>query len=251
MVHKMFERANLAVPNQVNQYLVTSSPRLVQAMRDYWGQLTNKESTQSNLENISILEAAKFRPVVAEQDEATKFDTLKGFLKLLNDTLPTSFGPASAAATKKGLKNGMLDFDDSFDLVKSTANDPFYRNEVSYLRFCHHYYKHLSQDVTKYFEPAFVWNEFQAVIKGSIDAVLKKRFLTAQEYLALAEKRTSLLCVEERQKLYHAFSSYEKMKNQKKEYDLHDLTRFLYDHMEKQPQLKPLAHYVYVDEVVA
>ena len=94
------------------------------------------------------------------------------------------------------------------------------------------------------------WIEIQSFIKGSLDALIEKRYLTCEEYLALGKKQAPMFYEEDDTKelIYKCFKAYEKHKmeqNSKQQnvhyFDGNDFVHHIYHRLQEQKK-SPVVH---------
>lgn len=112
----------------------------------------------------------------------------------------------------------------------------------------------MNAKLIKDFDPSSVYTEIMSQIKGSLEALQNPTgILNQSQYLALAERRTSVYDRRQRENIYSLFEQYERRKREGQkvsfEYDTADLVLHLYGQVQKQGFLGQKMHFVYVDEV--
>jgi hypothetical protein len=96
-------------------------------------------------------------------------------------------------------------------------------------------------------DPLVVWTQIRSFIKGSIDAVLKKRYLTREEYLNLGVNHCRL-DRDQRQQAYDTFEQYRKASDWWDDCDrVADIVRVLFEDRVARAELS--RRRVYVDEI--
>lgn len=255
MLYKMFHRSNLSNGNEMEdlkQSMITANPRLVQAMKQYWEKLTTKKMVaQDSLVGKNVTDIVSFTRQGESTSESTGFPlflTFRDFVRRLNLTLSMGFNDAFGRESPL-LENTAHDEIFGALSLRQSSQDPFFAREVKFEEFDVQYFAHFNQAVTKKFDSFFVWNEIQAVIKGSMWAVLNRRSMSKEDYIALASKRSSHINFDERNLIYGVYQMYEKRKEQRNEFDLHDMCLFVYTRLYDSGYQGSMVHYLSVDEV--
>lgn len=134
---------------------------------------------------------------------------------------------------------------------RSVALQSFIRkNEVSYDRFSSSYWPHFNSQLTKKLDCSRVFTEIISHIKGDPRAMdAGDGILSKEDYILLAEGRTSSLSRLEREIIYDIFQSYEKLKVQNREFDLGDFVIDLHHRLRDQGYEGDELDFIYIDEV--
>ncbi|XP_074273010.1 uncharacterized protein LOC141596685 [Silene latifolia] len=124
------------------------------------------------------------------------------------------------------------------------------RKEVNYDKFCMFYWPHFNSQLTKKLDASKVFIEIISCIKGGllVGETLDGR-LTLEDYLNLSQGRTSTLNHEKRDAIYRIFLDYEKMKLERREFDLADFVNDLHRRLQHERYDGDFIDYVYIDEV--
>lgn len=149
----------------------------------------------------------------------------------------------------------IITYDDLLRILQSTIGiNEFADNfsmRIDYILFENVYYNHFPEKIIKAVDASVIFTEIRSCIKGSITALKSDLgHLTLQEYLKLAESRTSELNESIRILIYEAFEKYEKKRKERKEYDMEDVVYRIYRSL-SQTQIceDKLFTGIYVDEV--
>lgn len=274
ILHRMFleskcvereadDEANTVVCNQL---LVTASPILCEAIRrSYWNmQKTYSKKRVQEGEERDYNEDAEPLITLASvpQDQFPLIITYSMFLSLLDNTLAVPFflsrskRRATARQNEDGESDsGCSDEDEDDDgssnlgMVSEIPNSGTTLTEVTFERFCSHYYPRLSDKLEC--EASVVFTEIMSHIKGSLGALhTDSGCLSLQDYIALSNSRQSSLCTAQRQLVYEAFLKYEKLKRQEyRQYDQLDRVHYLYSSLCKYGYKGVWMDSVFVDEV--
>ncbi|CAI7803916.1 unnamed protein product [Closterium sp. NIES-54] len=106
--------------------------------------------------------------------------------------------------------------------------------EVDYDRFESLYWPHFNTTVTRKLDASLVYKEFFSHIKGSLHALRSPRGrLSKEDYVALAQTRTSSFDEAQREVIYGLYLQYERMKRQKGDHDLCDYVYHVYRELAK------------------
>ncbi|XP_038876924.1 uncharacterized protein LOC120069278 [Benincasa hispida] len=170
--------------------------------------------------------------------------TFRKFLMMLDRTVGDSF---------------LFRFQKQWKLSCGKARDPLstavYKfigsKEVTIKRFASSYWSYFGDHLTNKLDAVVVFNEIISQIKGGIGAkeALGGR-LSKVDYTGLA-KGQSALSRKQRERIYDIFLDYEKMKNEKREYDLADIVIDLHHRLKGFQYMGDRMDFVYVDEVQA
>ncbi|KAL9228934.1 hypothetical protein vseg_004460 [Gypsophila vaccaria] len=124
------------------------------------------------------------------------------------------------------------------------------RKEVNYDKFSMSYWPHFNSQLTKKLDASRVFTEIISCIKGGLqvgDTVDGR--LTMEAYLNLSQGRTSTLSYEKREAIYQIFLDYEKMKLERREFDLADFVNDLHRRLKHERYDGDSIDFVYIDEV--
>ncbi len=191
----------------------------------------------------------KLRIVYPELEGKPKpqFFSLNDFLNFLESLLPVPF------FSKERNNSNSYIFRQDEEETNVDATDQLtglyqQRDCVSYVSFELSYFPKFHSILQTRVSPLGVWSEISSVIKGSIAAVQKVRYLTREEYISLATSRSSIFNQEDRDYIYTAYETYEKLKHSRLQWDMADLTMHL---LKELPLIMDMTKidFVYVDEV--
>ncbi|KAG0608710.1 hypothetical protein M758_8G126400 [Ceratodon purpureus] len=123
--------------------------------------------------------------------------------------------------------------------------------EVEFERFGTLYWPHFDAKLTKNLDPSLVYTEIMSYIKGSLEALRSPQGrLSREDYVAMADRRSSLHSEQQRDNIYSLFLKYEKRKRETFEYDVADLVTHIYFELQSGGGfLGEKMSFVYVDEV--
>ncbi|CAI5990433.1 unnamed protein product [Closterium sp. NIES-64] len=106
--------------------------------------------------------------------------------------------------------------------------------EVDYDRFESLYWPHFNTTVTRKLDASLVYKEFFSHIKGSLHALRSPRGrLSKEDYVALAQTRTSSFDEAQREVIYGLYLQYEREKRQRGDHDLCDYVYHVYRELAK------------------
>lgn len=122
--------------------------------------------------------------------------------------------------------------------------------EVDYEKFTTSYWPHFDSKLTKKLDPSRVFTEIISHIKGGLRALEKSNLrLSCEDYIILAEGRSSTLTRDQRERIYDIFEIYERMKMGNGEFDLADFVNDLHRRLKHERYEADQMHFVYIDEV--
>jgi hypothetical protein len=168
--------------------------------------------------------------------------TFNKFLIMLDATVGNSYFERFHEARK--LSNGRIS-------GSSVALQSFIRlKEVNYEKFSTSYWPRFNTQQTKMLDSSRVFTEIISHIKGGSQAVeAGDGKLSREDYVLLSEVRVSRLSKQKREIIYDIFQNYEKMKNEKGEFDFADLVIDLHHRFRVERYKGDEMNFVYVDEV--
>ncbi|CAO2835088.1 unnamed protein product [Amaranthus hypochondriacus] len=236
--------------NVLRQLFVTVSPRLCYAIKSHVSHLKSFARNESSM---------KSDPVDADYiDDSDQFSgipdsfvgvppnsyplvlTFTKFLLMLDGTLGNSYFERF---------HDELDFS-SRGNISVVATFIMKRKEVNYEKFNMYYWPHFNSLLTKKLDSSRVFIEIISVIKGGLQVggtVDGK--LSRDDYLHLSAGRTSTLNRSKREMIYDIFLNYEKMKTERREFDLSDFVNDLHGRFKCESYGGDFMDFVYVDEV--
>ena len=140
--------------------------------------------------------------------------------------------------------------ENEFDLGVDAIGTYAQSSKVTFEAFDIEYYLRFPTSLKKKFSSSILWLEINSFIKGSI-AVLSNssNFLSRQQYLSLEKSRGSVLSLEDRELIYDAFLTYEKLRGMRLEWDVGELTMYIYRALESKKFSADIVSYIYLDEV--
>nr|XP_043619922.1 uncharacterized protein LOC122591738 [Erigeron canadensis] len=216
-------------PSVLRQLFVTVSPNLCHVVKQHVSHLTSiscngNTSLEVNLDDPDLIsEFSDIADTFIDIPVKTYplFITFHKFLMMLDGTLGNSFFERFPEAREASHGNHISS--------RSIALQTFLRlREVTYDRFCTLYWPHFNSSLTKKLDPSRVFTEIISHIKGGLHAGdYSDGKLSYEGYCLLAESRSSTLIREKRETIYYLFQAYEKMKNERGEFDLGDLFKIL------------------------
>ncbi|PWA64845.1 uvrD-like Helicase, ATP-binding domain, P-loop containing nucleoside triphosphate hydrolase [Artemisia annua] len=220
----------------LRQLFVTFSPKLCYAVKQH---ISNLKSTSRN-RNLSAGISLDGADVTSEfSDIPDTFIEIPGkmyplvitfhkFLMMLDGTLGNSFFER------------FLESRESY-----VALQAFIRlREVTFDRFCSLYWPHFNSNLTKKLDPSRVFTEIISHIKGG-----REGKLSYEGYSLLAESRTSTLSKENREIVYTLYKTYEKMKSERRDFDLGDFVNDIHQRLSNGNYEGDRMDFVYIDEV--
>ncbi|KAH9622535.1 hypothetical protein KSS87_017350 [Heliosperma pusillum] len=243
---------NLECGGVLRQLFVTVSPKLCYAIKQHVSHLKSfARGESSSSENVSLSiddldNGEQFRDIPDSfVDLPSKLYplviTFNKFLLMLDGTLGASYfhrfhdGVGSSLSGCTSLRSAAF-------LMK--------KKEVTYDKFCLLYWPHFNSQLTKNLDSSRVFTEIISFIKGGLHMgeTVDGR-LTLEGYLNLSNGRTSTLSHKKRDAIYHIFLDYEKMKLERREFDLADFVNDLHRRLKHERYDGDFIDYVYIDEV--
>ncbi|KHN25944.1 TPR and ankyrin repeat-containing protein 1 [Glycine soja] len=238
----------------LHQLFVTVSPKLCQAVKHHVVRLKRfvcggniaAESNSIEEDIVDVDTSIQFKntpdsfmnlPI----DSYPLVITFQKFLMMLDGTVGISYFERFSDLSSDG-KNLS---------ARSVALETFIRKkEVTYGRFDSLYWPHFNYQYTKKLDSSRVFTEIISHIKGGMQAVESSDGkLSREEYLSLSENRASSLIRQKREIIYDIYQSYEKMKNDKGDFDLADIVIDLHRRLRINKYEGDEMHFVYIDEV--
>ncbi|WCJ18668.1 P-loop containing nucleoside triphosphate hydrolases superfamily protein [Euphorbia peplus] len=121
--------------------------------------------------------------------------------------------------------------------------------EVNFEKFCSMYWPHFNSRLTTKLDFSRVFIEIMSRIKGGLQArESSDGRLTREDYVVLAESRTSTLNRHEREMIYDAYEDYEKMM-ENGDFDMADIVIDLHHRLRDENYGGDMMDFVYIDEV--
>ncbi|XP_074273009.1 uncharacterized protein LOC141596682 [Silene latifolia] len=236
----------------LRQLFVTVSPKLCYAIKQHVSHLKSfARGENSSLENVSLSiddldNGEQFRDIPDSfVDLPPKLYplviTFNKFLLMLDGTLGASYFHRFHDEVGSSLGGCTSLRSAAFSMKKK---------EVTYDKFCLFYWPRFNSKLTKNLDSSRVFTEMISFIKGGLHVgeTVDGR-LTLESYLNLSNGRTSTLSHEKRDAIYHIFLDYEKMKLERREFDLADFVNDLHRRLKHERYDGDFIDYVYVDEV--
>ncbi|XP_023515693.1 uncharacterized protein LOC111779783 isoform X1 [Cucurbita pepo subsp. pepo] len=242
----------------LRQLFITATLKQCQAVKEHLSYL-KRISTGGNI----LEENQKFNKVgVMDMDDAqdlldvpNSFDgipfssyplviTFRKFLIMVDRTVGDSF-------LVRFLKQWKLSCGKPRDPLSTAAYNFIESKEVTVKKFASSYWSYFDGCLTNNLDAVMVFNEIISQIKGGLGAKeTPDGRLSKLDYTRLAKGR-STLSWKQRERIYDIFLDYERMKNEKGEYDLADLVIDLHHRLKCSQYTGDQMDYVYVDEVQA
>lgn len=170
--------------------------------------------------------------------------TFRKFLIMVDRTVGDSF-------LVRFLKQWKLSCGKPRDPLSTAAYNFIESKEVTVKKFASSYWSYFDGCLTNNLDAVMVFNEIISQIKGGLGAKeTPDGRLSKLDYTRLAKGR-STLSWKQRERIYDIFLDYERMKNEKGEYDLADLVIDLHHRLKCSQYTGDQMDYVYVDEVQA
>ncbi|KAK9757968.1 hypothetical protein RND81_01G197500 [Saponaria officinalis] len=240
---------NFQSENVLRQLFVTVSPKLCYAIKQHVSHLKSfarGESTSSETVSIDIDhidDGDQFRGIPDSfvglpSNLYPLVITFNKFLLMLDGTLGASYF------------HRFHDESDSLFGGSTTSKLLLKKKEVNYDKFSMLYWPHFNSQLTKRLDASRVFTEIISCIKGGLqvcDAVDGR--LTLESYLNLSQGRTSTLSHPKREAIYQIFLDYEKMKLERREFDLADFVNDLHRRLKQERYEGDFIDFVYIDEV--
>lgn len=166
--------------------------------------------------------------------------TLNKFLMMLDGTLGNSYFERFQDVISS--RNGG---------IRSVALETFIRNnEVTFDRFLSSYWPHFNENLRKNLDPSRVFTEIMSHIKGGLqEGEESDTKRSKQAYLSLSDSRASTLSVDKREVIYDIFNDYERMKMERREFDLADFVLDIHRRVKDGNVPGDKMDFVYIDEV--
>ncbi|KAI3730441.1 hypothetical protein L1987_61611 [Smallanthus sonchifolius] len=238
-------------PSVLRQLFVTVSPKLCYAVKQHVSHLTSischgNSSTEINLEDADSISEFNDIPDTFVDIPVKKYPlviTFQKFLMMLDGTLGSSYFERFHE-TREGSHGNHLS-------LGSVALQLFIRSkEVTFDRFCLHYWPHFNSNLKKELDPSRVFTEIISHIKGGLHAgECSSGKLSFEGYSLLAESRSSKLTKQKRENVYSLFQAYENKKTECGEFDLGDLVIDLHHRLKNVRYEGDQMDFVYIDEV--
>ncbi|KAH9622148.1 hypothetical protein KSS87_022821 [Heliosperma pusillum] len=234
----------------LRQLFVTVSPKLCYAIKQHVshlksfarGENSSSESVSNDIDDLDNGEQFRDIPdsfVGVPPKSYPLVITFNKFLLMIDGTLGASF-----------FNRYHDEVGSSGCASRRTAEFLMKRKEVNYDKFCMFYWPHFNSQLTKKLDASRVFIEIISCIKGGLVAgeSVDGR-LTLEGYLNLSQGRTSTLSHEKRDAIYHIFLDYEKMKLERREFDLADFVNDLHRRLKHEGYDGDFIDFVYIDEV--
>ncbi|RUP51367.1 P-loop containing nucleoside triphosphate hydrolase protein [Jimgerdemannia flammicorona] len=224
------------------QMMLTASPTLCGAMSRYYSKL-HKSIVHSDEQDQDFQQEDNHRDRL-DDPQNPAFVCFADFLVIMDRYLGRHFFP----------KNRRL-LDERFEVGRqSMSSSRAYREdggkEVTFSRFRDIYWPHFNLFFHRKYDVSVVWTEFQSCIKGSLKSLLyPKGKLPLDAFLELANSRNSTLNLDERESIYGLFQKYERMKRDKRDWDVGDLTSHIFLELANTGYRGRMIDFIYIDEV--
>ncbi|KAL8218515.1 hypothetical protein R6Q57_021888 [Mikania cordata] len=235
----------------LRQLFVTVSPKLCYAVKQHVSQLTSischgNSPAEINLDVVDSASAFNDIPDTFVDIPVKKFPlviTFQKFLMMLDGTLGCSYFERFHEAREGSHGNHVIS--------GSVALQTIIREkEVTFDRFCSHYWSHFNSNYKKRLDPSRVFTEIISHIKGGQQAGdCSDGKLSFEDYTLLAESRASTLTKQKRENVYCLFQAYESMKTERGEFDLGDLVIDLHHRLRYERYEGDQIDFIYIDEV--
>ncbi|CAH9101363.1 unnamed protein product [Cuscuta europaea] len=230
----------------LRQLFVTVSPKLCYAVKQQvahlkcfaqGGKFSDENSLLDMLDDLDGLSHFKDIPDSFVSIPERKYPlviTFRKFLMMLDGTLRSSYFDR--------FQDKHTPFLDAETLLR--------RKEVNFDRFCCLYWPHLNSQFTKNHDAAKVFTEIISHIKGGLRVGEAHNVkLGRSEYVSMSLNRVSTLNEKSREEIYNIFLDYEKMKMERREFDLADLVNDLHFRLNEEIWEGDKMDFVYIDEV--
>ncbi|GJR49993.1 UvrD-like helicase, ATP-binding domain, P-loop containing nucleoside triphosphate hydrolase [Tanacetum coccineum] len=236
----------------LHQLFVTVSPKLCYAVKQNISHLTSVSSSVNSSAEINLNDTDVITSEVNDIPDTfinipvkcyPLVITFHRFLMMLDGTLGNSFFERFIEAREGSHGNSISS--------RSVALQTFIRlREVTFDRFGSLYWPHFNSSLTKKLDPSRVFTEIISHIKGGLQAgECSDGKLSYEGYCLLAESRSSTLTKEKRKMVYTIYETYEKMKIERREFDLGDLVSDIHHRLKNGSYEGDKMDLVYIDEV--
>jgi hypothetical protein len=140
---------------------------------------------------------------------------------------------------------------DAWQMSSQTSDPSMSQREIDVVIFASAYYPHFDQRLTLSLDAAFLFTEFISVIKGQIASLDSAYgYISLEKYVDIAKTRqANNLDEAERTQIYDAFKKYEKIKEQRGEFDISDAVFACYKKLESSEDNNEKYDLIYIDEV--
>ncbi|PWA86118.1 uvrD-like Helicase, ATP-binding domain, P-loop containing nucleoside triphosphate hydrolase [Artemisia annua] len=232
-------------PTVLRQLFVTVSPQLCYAVKQHVSHLTSNSSNGNSsaeigLDDVDVISEFSDIPDTFIDIPGNVYPlviTFRKFLMMLDGTLGNSFFERFFEARQGSDGNRIRS--------RSVALQTFIRlKEVTFDRFCSHYWPHFNSNLTKKLDPSRVFTEIISHIKGGSEGKL-----SYEGYSLLAKSRSSTLTEEKREIVFTLFKAYEKMKTELGEFDMGDFVNDIHQRLRNGNYEGDQIDFVYIDEV--
>ncbi|PWA62544.1 uvrD-like Helicase, ATP-binding domain, P-loop containing nucleoside triphosphate hydrolase [Artemisia annua] len=229
----------------LHQLFVTVSPKLCYTVKQNVSHLTRVDvidsvssimnsSAEINLNDTDVISDIPDTFINIPVKSYPLVITFHRFLMMLDGTMGNSFFERFIEA-REGSHGNRISLQTFIRL-----------REVTFDRFCSLYWPHFNSSLTKKLDPSRVFTEIISHIKGGECSDGK---LSCENYCLLAESRSSTLTKEKRQIVYTIYKTYEKMKIERREFDLGDLVNDIHHRLKNGNYEGDKMDMVYIDEV--
>ncbi|WCJ17640.1 P-loop containing nucleoside triphosphate hydrolases superfamily protein [Euphorbia peplus] len=252
---EMVEPVEDAENSVLRQLFVTVSPKLCFAVKQQVAQLKSFVSggkysaCNSSVDREDVENAAGFEDIpdsfVGIPPKAYPLViTFNKFIMMLDGTIGTSY-------FERFPDMRQILFDKLRNFSGSIIVQTFLKTrEVNFEKFCSMYWPHFNSRLTTKLDFSRVFIEIMSRIKGGLQArESSDGRLTREDYVVLAESRTSTLNKHEREMIYDAYEDYEKMKMENGEFDMADIVIDLHRRLRDKNYGGDMMDSVYIDEV--
>ncbi|WCJ17629.1 P-loop containing nucleoside triphosphate hydrolases superfamily protein [Euphorbia peplus] len=239
----------------LRQLFVTVSPKLCFAVKQQVAQLKSFVSggkysaCNSSVDREDVENAAGFEDIPdsfagVPPKAYPLVITFNKFIMMLDGTIGTSYFERFPDM-RHILSDKMGNFSGSI-VVQSFLKT----REVNFEKFCSMYWPHFNSRLTTKLDFSRIFIEIMSRIKGVLQArESSDGRLTKEDYVVLAESRTSTLNRHEREMIYDAYEDYEKMKMENGDFDMADIVIDLHRRLRDEIYGGDMMDFVYIDEV--
>ncbi|WCJ17628.1 P-loop containing nucleoside triphosphate hydrolases superfamily protein [Euphorbia peplus] len=252
---EMVEPVEDAEYSVLRQLFVTVSPKLCFAVKQQVAQLKSFVSGGKYSACDSSVDREDVENAVGFEDIPDSFAgvppkayplaiTFNKFIMMLDGTIGTSYFERFPDM-RKILSDKMRNFSGSI-IVQTFLKT----REVNFEKFCSMYWPHFNSRLTTKLDFSRVFIEIMSRIKGGLQARESSNGrLIREDYVVLAESRTSTLNRHEREMIYDAYEDYEKMKMENGDFDMADIVIDLHRRLRDETYGGDMMDFVYIDEV--
>ncbi|XP_023769500.1 uncharacterized protein LOC111918065 isoform X1 [Lactuca sativa] len=233
-------------PTLLRQLFVTVNPKSCSVVKQHVSHVTSvpcdgNSSREINLDDVDITSESDVPDTFIHVPEKSYplVITFHKFLMMLDETLGDSFFTRFHEAREDSHGN--------YISSRSVALQTFIRSRnVTFDRFCSLYWPHFDSNLKKKLDPSRVFTEIVYHIKGG---EIPDGKLTYEGYSLLSEDCASTLTKQKRENVNTLFQAYEKMKTERREFDLGDLANDLHRRLKTKSYEGDQMDFIYIDEV--